>query len=148
MSTRWYPLYQKGNPQLRVFLPNFWMKLIAPERKQPPNVVQFYCSMEMTIYDIRNYLEKIYNVKVMHVKTRIALGKTKEDNRQWNAIIKEDDRKLAYVILPKDQKFEFPQLFKEDSSETEEKNINEAKKDLQNFIDQSKAPDMPGWFRI
>lgn len=75
------------------------MKLIAPQRKQPPNVVQFHCSMEMTIHDIKNYLEKIYNVKVMHVRTRIELGKTREDNRQCHAIIKEDDRKLAYVVL-------------------------------------------------
>ena len=30
MSTRWYPIYQRGNPQLRVFLPNFWMKLVKP----------------------------------------------------------------------------------------------------------------------
>ena len=22
-----YPLYRRGNPQLRVYLPNFWMKL-------------------------------------------------------------------------------------------------------------------------
>ena len=30
MSSRWYPIYQRGNPQLRVFLPNFWMKLVKP----------------------------------------------------------------------------------------------------------------------
>lgn len=47
MSTRWYPLYQKGNPQLRVFLPNFWMKIVKTEHKQPDNVVTFETSMEM-----------------------------------------------------------------------------------------------------
>lgn len=76
------------------------MKLIAPEHKQPPNVVQFHCSMEMTTYDIRNYLEKIYNVKVMQVRTRIAMGKTKVETRvARGGITKEDDRKLAYVVL-------------------------------------------------
>ena len=49
MSTRWYPIYQKGNPQvfcstvqllflfilqLRVFLPNFWMKMVKPNYNQ------------------------------------------------------------------------------------------------------------------
>lgn len=74
------------------------MKLIAPKDKQPPNMVQFHCSMEMTKHDIKNYLEKIYNVRILHVRTRIALGKTRKDN-QCGAIIKEEDRKLAYVTL-------------------------------------------------
>ncbi|CAG2065167.1 unnamed protein product, partial [Timema podura] len=73
-----YPLYQRGNPQLRVFLPNFWMKLIEPVHKQPNNVVQFIVSTEMTRFDIKNYLEKIYNVSVVEVKTRIVSG---ENNR-------------------------------------------------------------------
>lgn len=47
MSTRWYPLYRRGNPQLRVFLPNFWMKIVKPEHKQPENIVTFHVSLEM-----------------------------------------------------------------------------------------------------
>nr|CAD7263578.1 unnamed protein product [Timema shepardi] len=74
MSTRWYPLYQRGNPQLRVFLPNFWMKLVEPIHQQHNNIVQFIVSTEMTRYDIKNYLEKIYNVSVVEVKTRIVSG--------------------------------------------------------------------------
>lgn len=147
MSTRWYPLYQKGNPQLRIFLPNFWMKLIKPTNKQLANVVQFHCSMEMTKYDVKNYLEKIYNVNVMEVRTRIALGRTKKDQLQ-GAVIKEDDRKIAYVILPKDQSFVFPNLFKDAKSELDEKTISESKRDLQDYIKVNKAPGLPGWFRI
>lgn len=92
-----YPLYQRGNPQLRVFLPNFWLKLIRPVHEQPPNVVQFACSMQMTKYDIKNYLEKIYNVPIIDVRTRIQLGKTKRDLKGY--IVKEEDTKLAYVTL-------------------------------------------------
>ncbi|KAM0728176.1 Large ribosomal subunit protein uL23m [Formica fusca] len=147
MSTRWYPLYQRGNPQLRVFLPNFWMKLIAPGSKQLPNVVQFHCSMEMTKYDIKNYLEKIYNIGIVDVRTRIAMGKTKKDRLQ-GCIIKEDDRKIAYVVLPKDQSFVFPDLFKDRKSELDEKTMNESKQDLQEFVKVNKAPGLPGWFRI
>lgn len=93
-----YPIYQRGGPQLRVFLPNFWLKLIRPVHEQPPNIVQFACSMEMTKYDIRNYLEKIYNVKVADIRTRIALGKTRRDTVK-GYVTKADDVKLAYVTL-------------------------------------------------
>lgn len=54
--------------------------------------------MEMTKYDIKNYLEKIYNVNVAHVRTRIALGKTRRDLVK-GYVTKEDDVKLAYVTL-------------------------------------------------
>nr|XP_034833417.1 probable 39S ribosomal protein L23, mitochondrial isoform X1 [Maniola hyperantus] len=98
MSTRWYPIYQRGNPQLRVFLPNFWMKLVRPSANQQPNLVEFHCSMEMTKHDIKNYLEKIYNVPVIDVKTRIALGKFRKDIGK-GYIVKDDDIKFAYVTL-------------------------------------------------
>lgn len=80
------------------------MKLIAHEDKQPPNIVQFHCSMEMTKHDIKNYLKKIYNIDVIDVRTRIAMGKFVKD-RLHGAIIKEDDRKLAYVVLVRLQLF-------------------------------------------
>lgn len=99
MSTRWYPIYRRGNPQLRVFLPNFWLKIVrSPNIEIQPNIVQFECSMEMTKFDIKNYLEKIYNIPVVEVKTRIALGKTQRDYAK-GYITKKDDAKLAYVTL-------------------------------------------------
>lgn len=69
-----YPMYQRGNPQLRIFLPNFWMKLVRPEEKQPKNVVQFIVPTGMTNYDIRNYLEKIYKINVIKVESSIENG--------------------------------------------------------------------------
>lgn len=98
MSTRWYPIYQRGNPQLRVFLPDFWMKLIKPTEPQPKNVVTFSVSMQMTKYDVQNYLTKIYKLPVVDVRTRIALGKTKQDVK-YGYVTKEDDMKIAYVTL-------------------------------------------------
>ncbi|GAB1867463.1 Large ribosomal subunit protein uL23m [Camponotus japonicus] len=142
MSTRWYPLYQKGNPQLRVFLPNFWMKLLKPKSKHLANVVQFHCSMEMTKFDVKNYLEKIYNIDIIEVRTRIAMGSIKKDQLQ-GSIIKEDDRKIAYVILPKDQSFVFPNLFKDVKSEFDEETMNESKRDLQEYVKVNKAPGLP-----
>lgn len=116
MSTRWYtkikrrnilviyvhfcryPIFQKGGPQLRVYLPNFWMILVKPTEKQPHNVVQFSCSMEMTKYDIKNYLSKIYNIKCVDVRTRICMPPTRQDNVK-GYVIKDDDIKYAYVTL-------------------------------------------------
>lgn len=98
MSTRWYPIYRRGNPQLRVFLPNFWMKLIRNPHPQPDNVVTFAVSMEMTKYDVKNYLTKIYNVPVVEVRTRIDAGKTKQEPN-FHYVVKDEDTKIAYVTL-------------------------------------------------
>lgn len=98
MSTRWYPIYQRGNPQLRVFLPNFWMKLVRPTEEQPANVVTFAVSTEMTKHDVKNYLEKIYKLPVVDVRTRIALGETKRD-QTYGYVTKKDDVKYAYVTM-------------------------------------------------
>lgn len=98
MSSRWYPIYQRGNPQLRVFLPNFWMKLVRPTEEQPANVVTFAVSTEMTKHDVKNYLEKIYKIPVVDVRTRIAMGETKRD-LAYGYVTKKDDVKLAYVTM-------------------------------------------------
>lgn len=54
--------------------------------------------MEMTRHDIRNYLEKIYKLDVVHINTRIALRKTKQDPGK-GYVVKDDDIKYAYVTL-------------------------------------------------
>ena len=69
-----YPIYQAGNPQLRVFLPNFFMKLVKPRDPQPPNVVMFHVSTQMTKHDVKNYLEKIYNVPTENIITYNRMG--------------------------------------------------------------------------
>ncbi|CAH2087513.1 unnamed protein product [Euphydryas editha] len=150
MSTRWYPIYQRGNPQLRVFLPNFWMKLVKNEGKQQSNKVTFHCSMEMTKHDIKNYLEKIYNVPVAEVRTRIAMGRFRKDIGQ-GYVVKDDDVKFAYVTLPKDMKFEFPNIFekKKGDSDDDMKSLDEAKKSFKNYIERNKdRSDVPSWFSI
>ncbi|GAB0091193.1 39S ribosomal protein L23, mitochondrial [Sergentomyia squamirostris] len=150
MSTRWYPIYQKGNPQLRVFLPNFWMKIVRPELEQPRNVVQFNCSLAMTKHDIRNYLEKIYEVPVVDVRTRIESGKTSQDPH-FGFVKKAEDVKIAYITLPKEMSFEFPDIFPEDKKkqQKDEKSLDEAKKNHKKFLDRNKSrPSVPGWFSI
>lgn len=41
-----YPLYQLGNPQLRVFRTNFFVQLVRPGTAQPEDTVQFRIPME------------------------------------------------------------------------------------------------------
>lgn len=174
MSTRWYPLYQRGNPQLRVFLPNFWMKIIRPTEPQPKNVVTFSVSMEMTKYDVKNYLEKIYKIPVMDVRTRIALGETKRDT-YYGYVTKKDDVKIAYVTMvsfgenlmptpplwtnvclplisqPKDREFTFPDMFskKEENKKAEERSMDDSKEGFKKFLDRNKKrPGTPGWYSI
>lgn len=52
----------------------------------------------MTRFDVKNYLEKIYNIHPVHVRTRIALGRTYLP-RGIKYVVKEDDVKIAYVTL-------------------------------------------------
>ncbi|XP_070283201.1 large ribosomal subunit protein uL23m isoform X1 [Myotis yumanensis] len=110
-----YPLYQLGNPQLRVFRTNFFIQLVRPGTAQPEDTVQFRIPMEMTRVDLRNYLERIYSVPVAAVRTRVQHGSNrKRDHR--NVRVKKPDHKVAYVQLAHGQTFTFPDLFPEKPS--------------------------------
>lgn len=74
------------------------MKLVRPLPQQQPNIVHFQCSIEMTKYDIRNYLEKIYKVPVVDIKTKITLGKFRKDISK-GYVVKDDDIKYAFITL-------------------------------------------------
>jgi len=137
MSTRWYPIYQRGNPQLRVFLPNFWMKLVKPtavfgKATVPDNKVQFIVSSEMTKIDIKNYLEKIYNVPVANVKTVNKMGKTRQ-NAFASYLVKDEDQKIAFVTLPPGHKFEWPEL---KISDSQDKQMDDSEGDIDNAKQQ------------
>ena len=65
----------------------------------PKNKVHFIVSQEMTKYDIKSYLEKIYKVPVANVKTVNKMGKARK-NVFSNALVQDDDYKVAFVTLP------------------------------------------------
>uniref|UniRef100_A0A8C5K0E7 Large ribosomal subunit protein uL23m n=1 Tax=Jaculus jaculus TaxID=51337 RepID=A0A8C5K0E7_JACJA len=140
-----YPLYQLGGPQLRVFRTNFFIKLVRPGTAQPEDTVQFRIPMEMTRVDLRNYLERIYNVPVAAVRTRVQHGSNrKRDHR--NVSIKKPDYKVAYVQLAHGQTFTFPDLFpeKEQSSSADPYGEEQQQK-------QSSDPlrgGVPSWFGL
>ena len=91
-------MYQKGNPQTRVFLPNFFIKLVKPAPNTPKNIVNFHVAIQMTKHDVKNYLEKIYKVPVMKVNTYIKLGEIKYI-KPTRKMVKQDDIKVAIVHL-------------------------------------------------
>lgn len=52
MSTRIYRLWQPGNPSIRVFLPDFWMKVVDPYPvRLPKHVVKFEVDKRFVAFD-------------------------------------------------------------------------------------------------
>lgn len=151
MSTRFYRLYQRGGPQRRVYLSDFWMKLVRPTHEQPPDIVQFACSMEMSKQDVKSYLEKIYNIDVVKVNLRIAMGKTHRNVKGY--VVKDDDTKYAYITLPRGQTFKFPDLYASDAMKSVEEDEKRAADELQKKTDElsrknKDRPGLPGWFSV
>ncbi|XP_037012273.2 39S ribosomal protein L23, mitochondrial isoform X1 [Artibeus jamaicensis] len=147
-----YPLYQLGNPQLRVFRTNFFIQLVRPGSAQPEDTVQFRIPMEMTRVDLRNYLERIYSVPVAAVRTRVQHGSNrKRDHR--NVRVKKPDYKVAYVQLAHGQTFTFPDLFPEKKPEGEGGPVEDGVQELlgEPRKGQSGGPrrgGVPDWFGL
>ncbi|RMX41918.1 hypothetical protein pdam_00006635 [Pocillopora damicornis] len=106
--------------QARIFLCNWYMKLVRPGRELPENTVQFHVPMDMSKLDIKNYLTSIYKLDVARVNTRIQHGKTKAllINRKITKR-KYPDYKVAYVVLASGT-FKFPDLFPKDTPKDEQ----------------------------
>lgn len=144
MSNRFYPFFVKGNPQLRVFLPDYKMVMVKSKSKMPENVVAFKVDPRMTDWDIKNYLEKIYKVKVAAVNSHIYPG---ELYMSQKSLAKREDFKIAHVYLPIGQKFVWPNLFPKEEQETdiEEKKKIAAEVNKNRQVDPSQ-PNKPVWF--
>lgn len=78
----------------------------------------------MTKCDVKNYLEKIYNVPVGAVRTRIQFGSNKKRNH-LNQKVKQPDYKVAYVQLAQEQTFTFPNIFPEKERVASEGSMDE-----------------------
>ncbi|XP_068117398.1 large ribosomal subunit protein uL23m isoform X3 [Hyperolius riggenbachi] len=115
------------------------MTLVRPGKPQPPDTVQFRIHLEMTKCDVRNYLEKIYNVPVATVRTRIQYGSYSRRNH-LNQRVKNPDYKVAYVQLGQGHTFQFPDLFPETKSTPDAGSFAEA--ELQ-FMENEKQRQRP-----
>ncbi|XP_062973196.1 large ribosomal subunit protein uL23m [Elgaria multicarinata webbii] len=147
-----YPLYQLGNPQVRVFRTEYFLTMVRPGVPQPEDTVQFRIPMEMTRVELKDYLENIYNVPVAAIRTRIQHGSMKRRDHK-NRRIKNPDYKVAYVQLAAGQTFQFPDLF----PEREETIQPGSFEDIQNKFmederqrqkDDIRQGGVPGWFGL
>uniref|UniRef100_A0A8B9Z4F1 Large ribosomal subunit protein uL23m n=1 Tax=Buteo japonicus TaxID=224669 RepID=A0A8B9Z4F1_9AVES len=106
----------------------------------------------MTKVDIKNYLEKIYNVPVAAVRTRIQYGANNKRNHK-NQRVKKPDYKVAYVQLGQGQTFEFPNLFPEKEQDTETRSFDDFKNKYMEREKQRQKGDprrggVPDWFGL
>ncbi|KAK6170175.1 hypothetical protein SNE40_018635 [Patella caerulea] len=144
-----YPIYWKGDPQLRVFLPLFWMKLLKPKNKIPSDRVQFEVHPQMSTMDVKNYLEKIYKVPVTDVKFATHQGEPIEHPLRGSVVTREDDKKIAFVVLGEGQTFEFPGIFDKPSDtgkQMEDYKVENRKMERANQKLWDKL-SLPPWFR-
>ncbi|CAI9738252.1 39S ribosomal protein L23, mitochondrial [Octopus vulgaris] len=138
-----FPVYWQGNPQRYLFLPQFWMKMVKPKGKVPPNRVHFIVHPQMSKIDIRNYLEKIYKVPVVSVSTRTHEGEVKKHPEKRYDAFREDAYKMAYVQLGGDHTFEFPDIF--DGKKT---NIEKEIEEFQNLKKKQSLDEQKNWSKL
>ena len=104
----------------------------------------------MTDRDIKNYLEKIYKVPVVDVRT-VPRDAPIVKGHKGELIKKEDDYRSAYVQLPVGVNFEFPNLFPEPKMEEEREEHNKVlklqdKKELETIQKNERMKNVPTWF--
>ncbi|XP_054828773.1 39S ribosomal protein L23, mitochondrial [Eublepharis macularius] len=147
-----YPLYQLGNPQIRVFRTNYFLTLVRPGVPQMEDTVQFRIPMEMTRLELKDYLENIYNVPVATIRTRIQYGSNRQRDHK-NRRIKKPDYKVAYVQLGAGQTFQFPDLYPERPETIEPGSLEDIQKkfmedEMQRQKDDPKRSGVPSWFGL
>uniref|UniRef100_A0A8B9SGZ6 Large ribosomal subunit protein uL23m n=1 Tax=Anas platyrhynchos TaxID=8839 RepID=A0A8B9SGZ6_ANAPL len=106
--------------------------------------------MEMTKVDIKNYLEKIYNVPVAAVRTRIQYGANNKRNHK-NQRVKTPDYKVAYVQL--DKPFSFPTCFQRKNKTEEAQSFDDFRKKYLEKEQKIQKGDprrggVPDWFGL
>lgn len=128
------------------------MKLVKHEKPLPPNEVKFIIPVQMTRYDVKNYLEKIYKVPVADVRTAIVQGKIRKAEGK-SYLVKEDDFRVAFVTLPKGEAFTFPDLFSKTASSEKEKSMSKQVEEVEEVkkLYLRKDPHregLPNWFGL
>ena len=143
MSTRFYPRFVKGNPQLRIFLPDWKLIMIKPKQPMPENIVSFKTDPRMTDWDIKNYLESIYKVQVAGISSRIYGGELRKTSV---GPTKKDDYKISHVTLPMGQTFRWPDLFPQEKLDEKLSDYEKTLKEIN--VGRKEDPDrfgLPSW---
>merc|ERR1719354_645312 len=112
-----FPVNYEGAPQRRLYMPEWYVTMVKPDEKNlPKNYVKFHIPADMTKYDLKEYLDKVYGVKVMNIKlTIVGYQKYKfptpwiKGGYKWEFM---DPYHEAHVYLPRGETFEYPDFLK------------------------------------
>jgi large subunit ribosomal protein L23 len=141
------PLWGPGDSRPIIFLPLYWLKMVEPKKELPKDFVKFECHWQMTKNDVKEYLEKLYKIKVLDVRINITRGEYMEHPAKKNALSPPmEDRKYAFVQLREDE-FTFPKILDEDYVDKDQ--LEKVKfQNLQNTEKNKniKRLDVGGWF--
>ncbi|CAF0846608.1 unnamed protein product [Brachionus calyciflorus] len=126
------PLWNPGNPRHKIFLPLYWLRIVEHEKTLPKDFVKFECHWQMTKNDVKQYLEKLYEIPVLDVHVEIKKGEYMEHPKRPMLLSPPmEDRKFVYVQL-KDGEFTFPDIFGEKNPSEEEKKQIKAVQSMKN----------------
>ena len=141
------PLWNPGNERTRLYLPLYWLRMVEHRRALPPDTVKFECHWQMTCQDVKEYLEKLYQVPILDVRIEIEKGKYMKHPKMPGKLSPPlDDKKYAYVQL-RDAKFKYPKLKITEALSTMDKEL----KAFQNIQNKQRNKelgrmDLGGWF--
>lgn len=102
---------QNASGKILMPFPLFWVRLLRDD-KIPSNVLKMEVHLQMTKFDIKEYLEKIYHIPVMGINTQIFEGKRRRTYTDpKKSFSQEPEYKIAWISL-KDINLIFLQLKK------------------------------------
>lgn len=120
-----FPLHYKGAPQRRLFFPDWYVKILPHEEDVPKNYVRLAVPADMTKYDVKEYMKKIYNVPI--AKVDLKLNEYKHYREPSGKHGFEEPWKEAMIRLGNGEKFEYPDILKDlDKQTTFEKTDTDA----------------------
>ncbi|KAI3390162.1 hypothetical protein SNEBB_001834 [Seison nebaliae] len=143
------PIWNVGDPKRRLFFPMFWMRPMNPEytnQKLPDDVAKFEVHLQMSKLDVKQYLEKVYDIDVLDVNTQIVEGKENKHPVRKTILPPDAPRKYAYVQL-RNETFEFPDIFEKNGRPSEK--AEDEMKEMRKELDKNELPKsnlIPSWF--
>jgi len=121
LPTMQFPLHYEGAPPRRLFFPEWYITCVKPKDVKPKNYVRFHIPADMTRYDLKEYLKKVYDIPVASINLApVGMMKYKCWNLmggyEWKFM---DPYKIAHVMLAEGQTFEFPEMLNDPESPTQ-----------------------------
>jgi len=138
-----FPLHYEGAPQRRLYMPEWYLTLVKPDEEMPKNYVRFHIPADMTKYDLKEYLSKIYDVKILSI-TLETVGYQKyaqptpwkKEGFEWKLF---DPYHVAHIYLANGETFEFPNFLQNAEGKNENSFVEYYEKVMKQNEDYSKS---------